>query len=95
MALRTGVLPPRYQDARLIAIGGMGEVYRATDTVLGRTVAVKLLSERYASDETVRERFAQLAVESMPMTVAEFAKFFREDVAAAVALVEAAKIPKQ
>ncbi len=59
MALRTGVLPPRYQDARLVAIGGMGEVYRATDTVLGRTVAVKLLSERYASDETVRERFAR------------------------------------
>ena len=59
MALRTAVLPARYQDARLVAIGGMGEVYRATDTVLGRTVAVKLLSERYASDETVRERFAR------------------------------------
>jgi hypothetical protein len=59
MALRTAVLPPRYQDASLVAIGGMGEVYRATDTVLGRTVAVKLLSEQFSSDETVRERFTR------------------------------------
>jgi tripartite-type tricarboxylate transporter receptor subunit TctC len=43
----------------------------------------------------VQERMRQLGVEPMPMTVAEFGKFFREDAAAAVALVEAAKIPKQ
>jgi len=43
----------------------------------------------------VQERFKQLGVEAMPMTVAEFDKFFREDVEAAVALVKAANIPRQ
>jgi len=40
----------------------MGEVYRATDTVLERTVAVKLLSERYATEEDVRARFRREAL---------------------------------
>jgi tripartite-type tricarboxylate transporter receptor subunit TctC len=43
----------------------------------------------------VRERLAGLGVESMPQTVAEFGKFFRDDVAANIALVKAAKIPTQ
>lgn len=50
-------LPPRYTDVQHIARGGMGDVYRATDTVLGRTVAVKVLSERYADDDDVKRRF--------------------------------------
>jgi len=40
----------------------MGEVYRATDSVLQRPVAVKLLSERYASDPDVRARFEREAL---------------------------------
>jgi serine/threonine protein kinase len=40
----------------------MGEVYRATDSVLQRKVAVKLLSERYAQDEEVRARFLREAL---------------------------------
>jgi eukaryotic-like serine/threonine-protein kinase len=40
----------------------MGEVYRATDTVLERKVAVKLLSERYATEEDVRARFRREAL---------------------------------
>lgn len=43
----------------------------------------------------VQARFAKLGVEAMPMNLAEFAKFFREDVAAALALVKAANIPRQ
>src|SRR5687768_9468451 len=35
----------------------MGEVWRGTDTVLGRTVAVKLLKPEYADDATFRSRF--------------------------------------
>ncbi len=35
----------------------MGEVWRATDTVLGRQVAVKLLKAEYADDATFRSRF--------------------------------------
>ena len=39
----------------------MGEVYRATDSVLGRTVAVKLLSDRYALQDDARARFRREA----------------------------------
>ncbi len=40
----------------------MGDIYRATDSVLGRVVAVKVLAERYAQDESVRERFTREAL---------------------------------
>jgi eukaryotic-like serine/threonine-protein kinase len=40
----------------------MGEVYRATDSVLQRKVAVKLLSERHARDDEVRARFRREAL---------------------------------
>ena len=40
----------------------MGEVYRATDSVLQRPVAVKLLSERHASDPDLRARFEREAL---------------------------------
>jgi eukaryotic-like serine/threonine-protein kinase len=62
MAVQTDILPPRYRSPKRIALGGMGEVYRATDAVLGRTVAVKLLGERYARDESVRRRFTREAL---------------------------------
>ncbi len=40
----------------------MGEIYRATDDVLGRAVAVKVLAERYATNEVVRRRFTREAL---------------------------------
>jgi tetratricopeptide (TPR) repeat protein len=40
----------------------MGEVYRATDSVLARTVAVKLLSDRYAQQDDARARFRREAL---------------------------------
>jgi serine/threonine protein kinase len=40
----------------------MGEIYRATDSVLDRAVAIKVLAERYAQDESVRERFTREAL---------------------------------
>jgi len=46
-------------------------------------------------EPSVQERFKQLGVEAMPMTVPEFEKFFKDDVEAAVALVKAANIPRQ
>ena len=47
----------RYERGERIATGGMGEVWRARDTVLGREVAVKVLKREYADDPTFRARF--------------------------------------
>jgi serine/threonine-protein kinase len=57
----TARLPDRYEHVRLIASGGMGQVYRATDDVLGREVAIKLLDDRFASDTQTRKRFEREA----------------------------------
>jgi serine/threonine-protein kinase len=40
----------------------MGDVYRAVDSQLGRTVAIKVLADRYADDDSVRERFKREAL---------------------------------
>jgi tRNA A-37 threonylcarbamoyl transferase component Bud32 len=62
VALTTDILPPRYRGPTQIGRGGMGDIYRATDSTLGRAVAIKLLAERYARDESVRERFTREAL---------------------------------
>jgi len=47
----------RYQLQSRIAIGGMGEVWQATDLVIGRTVAIKILKDEYMGDPGFLERF--------------------------------------
>ena len=54
-------LPTRYSAVSPLASGGMGDVYRATDGLLGRTVAVKVLAERHARNPDVRARFTREA----------------------------------
>ena len=61
MTSSTEILPPRYRDPTRIAYGGMGEIFKAVDEVLGRTVAIKVLAERYARDESLRSRFTREA----------------------------------
>ena len=51
----------RYQVTEKIGMGGMAEVYKATDSTLGRTVAVKVMLPQYASDPNFAARFRQEA----------------------------------
>ena len=50
-----------YEVKALIAAGGMGEVYRAVDTRLNRTVAIKTLPEHLSNDPERIERFKREA----------------------------------
>jgi serine/threonine protein kinase len=54
-------LPQRYRVKRHIATGGMASVWCAEDRVLGRSVAIKVLSDRFAHDEDSVRRFMREA----------------------------------
>ena len=62
MASTVDVLPARYASPSLLGQGGMGRIFHATDTELGRDVAVKVLADRYAGDREVRARFRREAM---------------------------------
>ncbi len=57
LAVTPGTRLGPYEVIELIGAGGMGEVYRATDTRLGRQVAVKVLPADFASDKERLRRF--------------------------------------
>ena len=57
MSIAAGTRFGPYQIVALIGAGGMGEVYRARDTRLGREVAVKTLPSAYASEPERLRRF--------------------------------------
>ena len=61
MKTATGTLIGPYEIIGWIGAGGMGEVYRARDSRLGRDVAIKLLSEAFATDANRLNRFEQEA----------------------------------
>ena len=58
---RGSLVAGRYRIDSLIAAGGMGEVWRATDEVLGRVVSVKFLHPQFAADESFLERMLREA----------------------------------
>lgn len=51
------VLGGRYELTTRIAVGGMGEVWKGTDSVLGRPVAAKIMKDEYRDDEAFLARF--------------------------------------
>ena len=61
MALAPGTKLGPYEVVALLGSGGMGEVYRANDTRLGRDVAVKVLPDAFAKDADRLRRFEQEA----------------------------------
>jgi eukaryotic-like serine/threonine-protein kinase len=61
MTLTPGTRLGPYEVSGSIGAGGMGEVYRAKDTRLGRSVALKVLPPEVASDPERRKRFEQEA----------------------------------
>ena len=61
MALTAGTRLGPYEVTALIGAGGMGEVYRATDTRLDHTVAIKVLPEHLAAEPQRQERFEREA----------------------------------
>jgi serine/threonine protein kinase len=61
MTPRIGSKLGPYEIVGVIGAGGMGEVYRATDTRLGRDVAIKVLPEAFASNADRMARFEREA----------------------------------
>ena len=47
----------RYELSSRVAVGGMGEVWKASDSIIGRTVAIKILKDEYMGDPGFLERF--------------------------------------
>ena len=61
MALTTGTKLGPYEIQLPLGAGGMGEVYRARDTRLGRDVAIKILPPAISADPTAKQRFEREA----------------------------------
>src|ERR1700720_3986821 len=61
MSLSTGTRLGPYEILSPLGAGGMGEVYKAKDTRLERTVAIKVLPPHLSSSEEVRQRFEREA----------------------------------
>jgi serine/threonine protein kinase len=61
MPLTPGTTLGHFEIVSAIGAGGMGEVYKARDTRLDRTVAIKVLPEHVASDPDLKQRFEREA----------------------------------
>ena len=61
MALTSGTKLGPYEIRSPLGTGGMGEVYRATDSKLGRDVALKVILQEFAQDAQLMARFQREA----------------------------------
>jgi serine/threonine protein kinase len=62
MEAGAGILSGRYETSEKLGTGGMSNVYKATDRILERTVAVKILAEHLSDDERFVARFKREAL---------------------------------
>lgn len=69
-------LAGRYTLLDQVAAGGMGEVWRARDEVLGRIVAVKVLRQQFADDDAVVHRFREEARHTASLSAPGIANVF-------------------
>jgi serine/threonine protein kinase len=60
--MEAGTLSGRYETGAKLGTGGMSNVYKATDRILERTVAVKILAEHLSDDERFVARFKREAL---------------------------------
>ena len=57
MKIKDTLLDNRYRILSKIGVGGMADVYKGEDTLLGRPVAIKILHANFASDDEFVSRF--------------------------------------
>ena len=69
MALASGSKLGPYEIQSPLGAGGMGEVYRALDTRLDRTVAVKVLASHLSSSPELKQRMEREAVSYTHLTL--------------------------
>ena len=61
MKIKDTLLDNRYRILSKIGVGGMADVYKGEDTLLGRPVAIKILHANFASDDEFVSRFKREA----------------------------------
>ena len=79
MSLTSGTKLGPYEILSPIGVGGMGEVYKASDTRLDRVVAVKVLPEHLAESAERRERFEREAKAIAALNHAHICTLFEFD----------------
>ncbi len=79
MPLSSGTSLGPYQIESPLGAGGMGEVYKATDTRLDRTVAITVRPEHVAADPDLKQRFEREATPLGRLQPAQFAEIQNDD----------------
>ena len=79
MPLQPGTTLGPYEIQAPLGAGGMGEVYKARDTRLDRTVAIKVLPEHVAADPDLKQRFEREATPLGRPQPVRFAEVQKDD----------------
>src|SRR5258708_37093726 len=91
----TRVIGGRYVLVDVLGTGGMSTVWRARDEVLGREVAVKILSPQYAADAAFRARFEREARHAAALSHPRLVTVFDCGVAGTPPFIAMAPVPRR